>query len=427
MARFALYSRPVPARVFVGAAALAAAWPSTAASDVKLLTADTLEVAGDVRLAAVDGERGWLEGGWGRLRSSGNGSFAVRPELGDVDLVWTPQLGFALSAVVVGALQGGPRTRAGLSQAYLDYRPLKGANAGFSGRLGLLWPPISLEHEGADWHVRDSITPSAINSWIGEEVKPIAAEGTLALDPGGHKLRLTAALMGADDTAGTLLSLRGWALHDRTTLAFVRQPLPPLSGDIAAIQAPYTHPLADVHSGFLHRPGYYAKLAWQPPLPIRLEAFHYDNRANPEDVDVHLEWGWRTKFDNLGLLARIGPATLRAQALSGRTRMGFVEGGRRWFDNRFRSAFALLSLPVGSWNLSGRLEAFGTRNRGSLSTADYDDDGWSGMLAAKRQWGSVTGLAEYLHVSSRMETREDGGLRPRQAQDQVQAALRMRW
>ena len=29
---------------------------------------------------------------------------------------------------------------------------------------------------------QDSITPSAINSWIGEEVRPVAAEGTLAAD-----------------------------------------------------------------------------------------------------------------------------------------------------------------------------------------------------------------------------------------------------
>ena len=105
----------------------------------------------------------------------------------------------------------------------------------FSARAGLMWPPISLEHEGADWHVKDSITPSAINSWIGEEVRPVAAEGTLAATLGEHKLRATAALMAGNDTAGTLLTFRGWALHDRTTLAFNRQPLPPLDGEDSGI------------------------------------------------------------------------------------------------------------------------------------------------------------------------------------------------
>ena len=119
----------------------------------------------------------------------------------------------------------------------------------FSARAGLMWPPVSLEHEGADWHVRDFITPSAINSWIGEEVKPLAAEGTFGASLGQHKLRATAALIAANDTAGTLLTFRGWALHDRTTLAFRSQPLPPL-GTFTEIQAPETHPLNDVHRGF---------------------------------------------------------------------------------------------------------------------------------------------------------------------------------
>ena len=30
---------------------------------------------------------------------------------------------------------------------------------------------------------RDSITPSAINSWIGEEVRPVAAEGHARGEP----------------------------------------------------------------------------------------------------------------------------------------------------------------------------------------------------------------------------------------------------
>jgi hypothetical protein len=105
---------------------------------------------------------------------------------------------------------------------------MRGSKLAFSARAGLMWPPVSLEHEGADWHVANSITPSAINSWIGEEVRPAAVEGTLAVNLGEHKLRATAAIMAANDTSGTLLTFRGWALHDRTTLAFRRQPLPPL-------------------------------------------------------------------------------------------------------------------------------------------------------------------------------------------------------
>ena len=410
-----------------GALAALFASPAAAESDVKLFTPDSFEISADVRLVAVDGEKSWVDGGFGKLRSGSNGEFQVQPQLGNASLVWKPQFTWSLGAIVVGSVQGGQRTDAGLSQTYLTYRPLRSTRIAFSARLGLMWPPVSLEHTGADWHVADSITPSAINSWIGEEVRPLAAEANLGFSLGASKLRATAAIMAANDTAGTLVTLRGWALHDRTTIAFRRQPLPPLDS-LAGYQPQFTHPLLDVHAGFAHRPGYYAKLSWQPPLPLRIEYFHYDNRADPEDVNSDFEWGWRTRFDDSGLVADLGSgAKLKAQALEGHTRMGFPMPDRRWIDGRFRSAFLLLTRPFGRIDLTARLDAFDTNNRGSIVDHEYDDRGWAAMVAAKRDWTHVTGLLELLHVSSRREGREETGLRPRQRQTQLQAEVRMHW
>jgi hypothetical protein len=193
-------------------------------------------------------------------------------------------------------------------------------------------------------------------------------------------------------------------------------------------QAPYTHPLIDLGRGFARTPGYYAKLAWSPPLPVRIEVFRYDNRANPEVSNADLEWGWRTQFDDVGLVANLGGATeLKMQALSGRTRMGLVEGGRHWIDMRFRSAFALLTRPVGAFGIAARIEAFGTRNRGSLLDEEYNEGGWAATLAAKRDWGPFTGVVELLHVSSRRDQLQEVGLAPRQRQTQLQADLRLHW
>jgi hypothetical protein len=403
------------------------AMPARAGGDLKLFTPDNFELAGDVRLVAVDGQKSWVDGGFGKLRSGSDGDFRVEPELGNVSLVWKPQLSWSVGAVIVGSVQGGERTDAGLSQAYLTYRPMRSSKVAFSARAGLMWVPVSLEHEGADWHVKDSITPSAINSWIGEEVRPLSAEGTVSTSVGEHKLRATAAIFAANDTAGTLLTFRGWALHDRTTLAFRSEPLPPL-GDFTGHQAPYTHPLIDLHSGFAHRPGYYAKLAWAPPAPVRLELFHYDNRADPETVTLAPEWGWRTRFDNAGLVADLGAgAELKGQALQGRTRMGFVMDGHRFVDERFRSAYAMLTKTFGTIGIAARADAFDTQNRGSIWTEEYDEHGWSAMLAAKRQWGRLTGLVELLHVWSNSPARENADEPERQRQTQLQAEVRMHW
>src|SRR3954447_4702627 len=182
--------------------------PAQAEADFDLFSADTLQISGDVRAVAVDGEESWLDGGFGKLRSSGtrDGDFRFTPQLGNASLIWQPQFTWSLSATVVGSLQGGERTQAGLSQAYLSFRPMRSTKFAVSARAGLMWPPISLEHEGADWHVKDSITPSAINSWIGEEVRPAAAEGMVAATLGQHQIRATAAIIAANDTAGTLLT-----------------------------------------------------------------------------------------------------------------------------------------------------------------------------------------------------------------------------
>ena len=408
--------------------ALAALWAMPASAEVRLFTSDAFEVSGDVRLVAVDGEKSWVDGGFGRLRSGSDGDFLVQPQLGNLSIAWKPQFSWSLGAVVVGELQGGQRTDVGLSQAYLTFRPMRSDKLSFSARAGLMWPPVSLEHEGADWHVKDSITPSAINSWIGEEVRPLAAEGTLTATFGAHKVRATAAVMAANDTSGTLLTFRGWALHDRTTLAFNRQPLPPLDSDIAAYQAPYTHPLLDVGPGFARRPGYYAKLAWQPPAPVRIELFHYDNLANPEAVDANLEWGWRTRFDNVGLVADLGSgAELKAQAMQGRTRMGFPDNGQRWINNRFRAAYVLVTRPFGSIVGTARIDAFDTQTRGSDVDEEYDEHGWSAMVAARRDWRHFTGLVELLHVWSENGSREHANEPLRQGQTQLQAEIRMHW
>src|SRR5215469_12800637 len=105
---------------------LAALWPTAAAaSDLRLFTPDTLQIDGNVRLVAVDGEKSWLDGGFGKLRSGSGDGWKVEPELGNVNLVWQPQFTWSLSATVVGSLEGGERTQAGLSQAYLSFRPMR--------------------------------------------------------------------------------------------------------------------------------------------------------------------------------------------------------------------------------------------------------------------------------------------------------------
>ena len=87
----------------------------------------------------------------------------------------------------------------------------------------------------------------------------------------------------------------------------------------------------------------------------------------------------------------------------------------------------MVTRPVGKIGVAARAEAFDTRHRGSLWDDEYDEHGWSAMLAAKREWGHLTGLVELLHVWSDTPAREYADEPARQKQTQLQAELRMRW
>jgi hypothetical protein len=376
----------------------------------------------DVGIAAADGEASWIDGGFGKGRFGGDasGDLRLKPRLTQGALVWQPRLGWAVSGTVVAAAQRGQEHPVDLVAAFVAVKPIPRGGTRISGRAGLMWPPVSLEHEGAAWNVADMITPSAINSWIGEEVKVLGAEASVSRGT----VSATAAVFGFNDTAGTLLAFRGWALHDLKATAFGHQPLPPLNGFMAAgVQAPSTRPAIELDD----RAGFYAKLAWRPVPAVALETFYYDNRANPEAVNPSLQWGWRTRFLDVGARAQLGPHTrLLAQAMTGSTRMGYDEGYGIWVHTRFRAAYLRLSQQVGKATLSGRVDLFGTTDRGSEMGGEESEHGWAATVAASyRVSPHVQLLVEGLRLGSRRGARLRIGLDPRQVQNQLQAALRL--
>jgi len=101
--------------------------------------------------------------------------------------------------------------------------------------------------------------------------------------------------------------------------------------------------------------------------------------------------------------------------------------GRRFVDERFRSAYAMLTKPFGKIGIAARADVFDTQNHGSIWTGEYNEHGWSAMVAAKRQWGPLTGLVELLHVWSNSPARENADEPERQRQTQLQAEVRMHW
>ena len=382
-------------------------------------------------LVAADGPRAWLDrGGTGKARFGNpkNDALRLRPYGTEAGIVLQPDFGWSLSGLVSAVAQHGQDKAIDVNEAYLRWRPLPVGGVRATLRAGIFWPSVSLEHGGSEWAVTETVTPSAINSWIGEEVKVGGIEANFATMIGAHRLSLTVAGFGLNDTAGTLLTFRGWALHDEKATLFSVQPLPVMNALMRSRQARETRPMIDLD----HHVGWYTKLGWAPPGPFELQYFHYDNRADPQSFDVGLQWGWRTRFDHVGAILDLDRRTrLTAQAIDGTTLMGFHRNGARWVDMHFRSAFLLATRQVAigtkAGSVSARIEAFGTHNHGSLVLSDDDESGWAATAATRWPLLPYASLfAEALHIDSRRDARLREQVSPRQQQNVVRLTLRLR-
>ena len=397
-------------------------------SGTDILSKNVITVLLDARMVVANGEESWVNRGLGKTAfqgtSRGGYKFYAIPVEGD--LIWTPHFSNSVSASVSAAWQRDQEHAVDLLEAFLSYLPEQKGSVGFSARAGVMWPEISLENTtGGAWNPVNTLTPSAINTWVGEEVKVLGLEGTVRTSIGDNMLAFTGSVFGFDDTAGTLLSFRGWALHSDKATVFGHFPLPPLNPFITLVQQHETRSMIEID----HRAGFYGRIEWRPPAPFGAALFYYDNRADPQAFRKDGQWGWRTRFLNLGINADLGPKTrLLAQAMTGSTLMGFRTNGRRWVHTQFRSAYVLVTQTLSQKAaVTGRIEAFRTHELGSEMSPLESEHGWSTTVALRYNLrDNLTGFAEAMNVRSRRGVRVNLGLDPFQPQTVFQLGLRLR-
>ena len=397
-------------------------WPLHAHAQAELLGPENIEVSVDLRASVVGGEESWLEGGFGKLRFGGeNGDTVPRVRIAAADFAWKPRISWNFRGLVSVSYQSQLDDEPDLSEAFLKFES-DPAETRFSGRAGLFWPPISQEHSGGNWLVADTITPSAANSWVGEEVKVLGLEGGVETSFGEHDLALTAAAFLHNDMSGTTLSYRGWTLHDVRIGMSGDLPLPPLSPSRSAWQDTITSPFWEVDG----KAGFYGRIDWTPPLPVTFNAFYYDNRGDRVSARA-LQTSWRTRFWNLGAMAALGEGTeAKAQLMWGNTLVGPDMPQGVPVDVDFTTAYLLVSHALGSGKLTARADWFETRDNSFVERDDNNEHGWAATLAYKRPLVDFADLlVEVLHVSSKRPARAgNAGFAPEQDQTMVQTSVR---
>jgi hypothetical protein len=372
----------------------------------------------DARLLTVNGPPPFIAGGLGAVRFGGDES-GVR--LGRARFSISQSLGEVLSVHLDASSWGDhDKTPVGLTEAYLQYRPYPRAGLRIRVKAGAFYAPISLENRTSGWESPYTLSYSALDSWLAEEVRTLGAEGQLDWlgSRTGHDFDLSAVagVFGWDDGAGAALAGGGFTLTDRQTVLWGRigQPgVPPLYS---------AEPFRQMDGNA----GAYGGLEARYLDRVVLRFLRYDNNANPGAVDtVTHTVAWNTSFDSAGLRVDGGNGwTGIIQWLKGATYISPQGVDERW---PFRASYVLLSKRFGSHTLSARYDKFEVDNS---SAADSDDYGWQKghafTLAYIFQPGPRWRYAlEWLHVVSASYNREeyeDGP--PMASQTQVQLAIR---
>lgn len=411
----------------LGVAALTA---GPARAEIDLISPETLSGMVDLRLALADGETSWTRKGYGKARFGGDrdGGPRAHAELAEAAVQWRPRVDWAWSGVFTAQFQPGQEHEVDIVEAYVAYKPVPTSPVRFSGRAGLFWPHISQEHGDPFWGTSYSITPSAINSWIGEEIKVMGAEASVSAPVGGSTVSASAGLFGYNDTAGTLLALRGWALHDLKSAAFSTYPLPRLDPPHVGIwrgQDPFTEPTRhDIDD----RIGFYGRVEWRTPYPLSLNLFYYDNAGNPAKVES-MQWAWDTRYWNLGAAYDLGQNTrILSQVMWGETLEGKPTPQGIWIDVGFRSAYLLATHSFGHDRVTARMDYFQTRDRTWQARDNNNEEGWAATLAWRRDLTEKASLlAEVMRIDSNRLARAYQSVAADQAQTVVQTSLRLKF
>jgi hypothetical protein len=376
-----------------------------------------VEASLELRLVESDGRDSFMDGGLGKLRYDADDEGM---QLGRARLAWRGALGGNWHANVdLSAWSLDDHNAIDVTEAWLEWRPVPRSAWRSNVKVGAFYAPVSLEHRAPGWSNPYTISSSALNTWVGEELRTIGVAYELdrlgIADGGRFDYGVQVAVFGWNDPAGVIVAYRGFALHDYQT---------PLFGRIGTFayggreQRVIFHEIDD-------RPGLYAGAWVRSDLGIELRALRYDNRGDPAVEAPSIDdWAWDTRFNSLGLRYD-GPrgTALMAQWLDGITRA--TPDPR--FTWNFSAWYMLASQAFASHRFSARYDDFQTRQAAQYSAPPWTREsgnavtvGWAWTLNPH-----VELAAEWLRVDSSYNIRALLGEAAEAIEHSLQLALRL--
>lgn len=387
----------------------------------------------DTRYVHADDTRSWLDGGMGKLRYGtlrGGKADLFRLSQAAVQLdgslseVFDVHVQVKVDAEADATLKRG---KFGLVEGYALWKPDLSPTVRARVRAGLFFPPVSLEHPLSGWTIAYTITPSAVNAWIGEDVRTTGVEASLVFKVKDNEIAATGAAFGMNDPSSSLLAWRGWSMHDRITqtadeLDFAALPIF-RAGALFGTSAPWSSPIREVDG----RLGFYGAASWRWPSVLEARGLRYDSRADPLAFDGR-QYAWATRFSNAALRLELpGPLEALGQHLWGTSGMGAGPAGELLVDVKYEATYGLLTAKFGRHRLTGRYDRFKVEDRDRHRVDDPNQEeghAWTGAYLV--QTGEHHRLAfEWIRMVSDRAARALIGLPVHAEEDQLQASFRV--
>ncbi len=375
-----------------------------------------------VNYVFADGQPSWFENGTGILAYSDSG-INVQQALVQVSDSYSNGISFS---IIANYYQRGEQNL-GISQAQLRYKPLMGGKVRWRARIGFFYPKISLENVDLGWLSPYTYTQSAINSWIGEELRNPGLEFTL-YSPGrarrsAYSWEITGGVFKGNDPTGTILSWRGFALHDRQSLNNDRIPFAPYPTVLDEQQVFHPNYVEPFHEFDGHL-GFYLGAHLDYFQKVKFRYYYYDNQADPRAISFERLYAWRTKFHSFGLQHNINKK-LRfiSQWMTGTTTMGL----RAVFVN-YDAWFAMFSYKLDRHRLSARYDGFKVREDDFMPNDLNNSNGKALTLAWRYNLNKAWQVGVEQHFNQNFAANRATLLEPTEIdQQQSLAVLQYRW
>lgn len=382
-----------------------------------------LHAYADERLVAAPDDTSWTRGGLGKTRY---GDGRTQLHFGGAAVYGAAQITPELLALAQVQYQTAGHGGLSLLEGWVRYRPVSTTPWRWSLRAGAFFPPVSMENDGIGWTSPWTLSPSAINTWTGEELRAVGGEFALEHRGEVDSWDVRASLFHRDDPAGTVLALRGWSIGDLVSGlgSRLREPNAEVSEEHGTPPR-YYDPFRSI--GASHW-GDYVAVSWHAPGETRISLMHYDNHADPSASATYAggdeQYAWHTRFWSLGARTDTGAVTWIAQAMDGDTAIHPDEDP--YLRTHYRAAFVLAGWNRGAWRPALRIEHFSTRT--PSNDADWRESEHGNAVTAALNWRPRDYLrftAELLHIDSMSTLRAEYGLPAHVIDTQVQLSMRV--